>query len=195
MGFGWSSWFPSRCRQTTGIFPDTLLYIIAKTGSGKSAIPLTTGTLTSGVIITLVPLIGLGSDQVAKSRNANHYIEAYHLDEQNNESARELSKRLNTMHQTEANHCTIFLYLSPWALQLDLLWLKLLEKIAKRGYLRLICIDEAHSIEQDGRSFRPEFVSAAQNLMMLHNIMPTKCSIVCMSATFRMSNQKLCWVY
>ena len=90
-------------------FPNTLLYIISKTGSEKSAIPLTTGTLTSGVIITLVPLIGLGSDQVAKSRNANHYIEAYHLDEQNNESARELSKRLNTMHQTEANHCTIFL--------------------------------------------------------------------------------------
>jgi superfamily II DNA helicase RecQ len=125
----------------------------------------------------------------AVKRLAFFPMEAYHLDEQNNESARELSKRLNTLHQTEANHCTIFLYLSPSALQLESSWLKLLEKIAKRGYLRLICIDEAHSIEQDGRSFRPEFVSAAQNLMMLHNMMPTKCSIVCMSATFRMSDQ------
>ena len=96
---------------------------------------------------------------MGKSCNANHYIEAYHLDEQTNESARELSKRLNTLHQTEANHCTIFLYVSLRALQLESSW-KLLEKIAKRGYLRLICIDEAHSIEQDGRSFRPEFVSA-----------------------------------
>ena len=51
---------------------DELVYIIAKTGSGKSAIPLTVGSLLTGVVITLVPLIGLGSDQVSKSCNSNH---------------------------------------------------------------------------------------------------------------------------
>jgi len=167
-----------------------LLCLIAKTGGGKSAVPLTVGTLKSGVTVTLVPLIGLGSDQVTKSRNANHYVEAYHLDEQNTESSRELSKRLNSLHQSEANHCTIILYVSPRALQMESHWLKLLERLARRGYLRQICIDEAHAIEQDGRRFRPEFVSAAQNLMMLHNKMPEKCSIVCMSATFRQSDQQ-----
>jgi len=176
--------------QRLAFCPNTLLYLIAKTGSGKSAILLTVGTLKSGVTITLVPLIGLGSDQVTKSRNPNHYVEAYHLDEQSSESSRELSKRLNSLHQTEANNCTIFLYVSPRALQMELYWLKLLEKLARRGYLRLICIDEAHAIEQEGRSFCPEFVSAAKNLMMLHNLMPEKCSIVCMSAMFRQTDQQ-----
>ena len=176
--------------QHLAFCPNTLLYLIAKTGSGKSAIPLTVGTLKSGVTITLVPLIGLGSDQVTKSRNPNHYVEAYHLDEQSSESSRELSKRLNSLHQTEANNCTIFLYVSPRALQMESYWLKLLEKLARRGYLRLICIDEAHAIEQEGRSFCPEFVSAAKNLMMLHNLMQEKCSIVCMSATFRQTDQQ-----
>jgi superfamily II DNA helicase RecQ len=56
-----------------------MLYIIAQTGSGKSAIPLTVGTLLTGVVITLVPMIGLVSVQVAKSCNAANYVEVYHM--------------------------------------------------------------------------------------------------------------------
>jgi len=110
--------------------PNMLLYLVAKTGGGKSAVPLTMGTLKSGVTVTLVPLIGLSSNQVTKSRNANHYVEAYHLDKQNTESWRELSKRLNSLHQSQANHCTIILYVSPRALQMESQWLKLLERLA-----------------------------------------------------------------
>ena len=42
------------------------LYIIRKTAEGKSLIPLTVALL-KGVAICLVPLIGLGSDQVRKA--------------------------------------------------------------------------------------------------------------------------------
>ena len=50
---------------------DRILYLIAKTGSGKSAVPLAVGALQNGITLTMVPLVGLGSDQVSKSTN-NH---------------------------------------------------------------------------------------------------------------------------
>ena len=59
---------------------DRLLFLIAKTGSGKSAVPLAVGALQSGITLTMVPLVGLGSDQVSKSTNEANFIEAYHLD-------------------------------------------------------------------------------------------------------------------
>ena len=52
------------------------MYIFAKTGLGKSAIPLTVGTPFTGIVITLVPLVGLGSNQVSKSHNLKNYVEA-----------------------------------------------------------------------------------------------------------------------
>ena len=59
---------------------DQILYIVAKTGSGKSTIPLTIGAFRTGVTLSMVPLVGLGSDQVNNSRNSTNLIEAYHLD-------------------------------------------------------------------------------------------------------------------
>ena len=50
-------------------FRDRLVFVIAKTGSGKSAIPLTVGSLQRGITLTMVPLIRLGSNQVDKSTN------------------------------------------------------------------------------------------------------------------------------
>ena len=41
---------------------DTTTYLITKMGSGKSAVPLTVGSLLTGVTLTMVPLVGLGSD-------------------------------------------------------------------------------------------------------------------------------------
>ena len=46
---------------------DTIVYLILKTGSGKSTVPLTIVTLCRGVTVVMVPLVGLGSDQVKKS--------------------------------------------------------------------------------------------------------------------------------
>jgi hypothetical protein len=71
--------------------------MIAKTGSGKSAIPLMVGTLLTGVVITLVPLVGLGSNQVSKSCNAANYVEAYHIAEHRGKDAKKLRYCLDAM--------------------------------------------------------------------------------------------------
>lgn len=62
-------------------FDDSVMYIVAGTGSGKSAIPLCISSLRRGMTVVLVPLLGLGSDQVAKALFVDRGIEAYHVDE------------------------------------------------------------------------------------------------------------------
>ena len=57
-----------------------VIYIIRKTGEGKSLVIITTAALLRGVTIVMVPLIGLGSDQVNKAVNLGQRIEAYHVD-------------------------------------------------------------------------------------------------------------------
>jgi hypothetical protein len=86
----------------------------------KSAIPLTAGSLLLRVIITLVPLVGLGSDQVSKSTNVGSLIEAYHVDEHRGPDATLLKKRLLSITDVEAEHVSIFLYMSPQSLQPNL---------------------------------------------------------------------------
>ena len=105
-------------------------YVCAKTGSGKSAIPLTAGSLLSRVIITLVPLVGLGSDQVSKSTNDASFIEAYHVNEHRGPDATLIKKRLLSITTAEAKHVSIFLYMSPQSLQPNLFWHKVLRELA-----------------------------------------------------------------
>ena len=46
-----------------------VIYLIRKTGEGKSLVITTTVALLCGVTIVMVPLLGLGSDQVNKAVN------------------------------------------------------------------------------------------------------------------------------
>jgi hypothetical protein len=46
-----------------------LVYLIAKTGSGKSAVPLTTGLMHNGITLMMIPLVRLRSNKVSKSTN------------------------------------------------------------------------------------------------------------------------------
>ena len=55
--------------------------------------------------------------------------------------------------------------------------------------IRLICIDEAHTVAQDGRNFRPEFCSVVTTLRNLYDVQQTKCNRIAMSATFRKCDQ------
>jgi superfamily II DNA helicase RecQ len=125
------------------------LYIIAKTGSGKSAIPLTVGTLLTGVVITLVPLVGLGSNQVSKSCNAANYVKAYHVNEHHRKDAEKLRYRLDAMTVREADYVTIFLYMLPQSLQKDSPWYDVIHRIASKNFIWLLCIDEAHTVHRD----------------------------------------------
>ena len=53
-----------------------LTYLIRKYGEGKSLVILGMAALLHGITISMVPLIGLGSDQMAKSRQPNDRVEA-----------------------------------------------------------------------------------------------------------------------
>ena len=67
--------------------------------------------------LLMVPLIGLGSDQVNNSRNSKHLIEAYHLDENRGRDGYTLRGRLLSLHPCEAECVSIFLYASPQSLK------------------------------------------------------------------------------
>jgi hypothetical protein len=91
---------------------DEMLYIIAKTGSGKSAILLTVGTLLTGVVITLVPLVDLGSNRVSKSCNAANYVEAYHVNKHRRKDCKKLRYCLDAMTAREADYVNFSLHVA-----------------------------------------------------------------------------------
>ncbi len=71
---------------------DRLVYIIAKMGLGKSAIPLTVSSLQTGITLTMVPFIGLGSNQVNLAQKGDNFIKAYHLNEHQGMFGKDLCK-------------------------------------------------------------------------------------------------------
>jgi len=70
------------------------MYIIRKTGNGKSLVLLGSASILCGIIICVVPLIGLGSDQAMKSNNKEFGIEAWRLDEFKGKHQSKLKERL-----------------------------------------------------------------------------------------------------
>ena len=69
---------------------NAVVFVNAKTAVGKSLCPLTAAAMRRKVSIFLVPLIGLGSDQVSKASRPDHNIEAYHIDEHHGIDAKAL---------------------------------------------------------------------------------------------------------
>ena len=66
----------------------------------------------------MVPLIGLGSDQVNKSFRLTHRVEGYHVDEHKNGDFLLLLKRLLSMKilGDGQTHSSLILYCSPQSL-------------------------------------------------------------------------------
>ena len=94
-----------------GAFEENLLiYLVSKTGSGKSAVPEAINVLRRGVAVTLVPLIALGSDQVTKAFKIEINNEAYHIDEHKGSDASLLKERLLKASAEELNHVSINLF-------------------------------------------------------------------------------------
>ena len=168
---------------------DTTTFLIAKTGSGKSAVPLTVGSLLTGVTLTMVPLVGLGSDQVNKCSNPDNFIEGYHLDEHRGSDSGLLRKRLLSLGEYEADNVAIFIYASPQSIDVGRDWHRTLMTLSSRNLIRLIVVDEAHSVAQDGRDFRPEFRTAVSALRKIYDNSPTPINFLAMSATFRRDDQ------
>ena len=63
----------------------------------------------------------------------------------------------------EAKHVSINLFLGPILLDTKA-WQSLLEKMVQRDLISSVVVDEAHFVEQSGRNFGPEFISATNFL-------------------------------
>ena len=85
---------------------DSSLVLIRRTANGKSLVPLTVTIIRGGVILILVPLHGLGSNQVNKATSTEHGIEAYFVDEHKYYDVKVLEKRL--LHRAQLN-TTVFI--------------------------------------------------------------------------------------
>ena len=164
---------------------DASLIVIRRTADGKSLIPLATSALRGGISLIMVPLHGLGSDQVDKAAIESKGVEAYYLDEHRHENAKILHDRLSAFTLDEANESTIILFVSPSSLKPTSPWMPLFHQLATDGLITLLAIDEAHAIEQAGRSFRIEFTEAVTSMKSVYELCPRPVPRLAMSATFR----------
>ena len=170
-----------------------MMYLIRKTGEGKSLVLLGMATALRGITITMVPLLGLGSDQVSKSKRLQRRVESYHVDEFRYEHYEKLMERLKTY--SPGDKSSIIIFISPQQLKSSSRWYKLFVDLAKKGSISAFCVDEAHATVENYNSFRLEFkdgVASINRLIEINkinnpsNIIPT----LVMSATFRIPEQK-----
>ena len=169
-----------------------MMYLIRKTGEGKSEVLKGMATLMKGVTLSLVPLLGLGSDQSQKASETEFIgFEAHHIDEYRDEMAADLMKDLE---KYSSEHMTsILLFVSPQTLQPTSKWYATFVMLAQRGHLSSICIDEVHAAVQNYVSFRPEFKTAVESVNTLVSIakgIGKRVPILAMSATFTIPQQK-----
>ncbi|KAL7524381.1 hypothetical protein ACHAXR_000554, partial [Thalassiosira sp. AJA248-18] len=146
-----------------------------------------------GVTIVMVPLIGLGSDQVNKSFRLKEGVEAYHVDENRGEDFMLLARRLMSMKTVEGRSAnSIILYCSPQSLSPTGTFSHVLKKLASRNLITSVFVDEAHSIHREGfngSNFRPEFDAAFSNLLSIVDSQQKTPNVAVMSATLRQECQ------
>ena len=99
------------------VFNDAPLTLISqRTADGKSLVPLSICAVRRKVGVVLVPLQGLGSDQVNKAIVVGHNVKAYYANEHRGINATGLQDRLLAMTSHEMSKTTIMIYISPQAL-------------------------------------------------------------------------------
>ena len=172
-------------------YDNSFLSINAKTGYGKSLIPLAIASMRRGISIVMMPLLGLGTDQVAKALHVDINIEAWHIDEFRGPDGRALRRRLFAFTQDQRDNMTIILYMSPQSLLPGSDWMPALRHLASQDFISQICVDEAHMVSLHGNGFRPEFRHAITSLKALHAAQTQKCPRIVMSATYRGVDQQV----
>jgi len=173
----------------------SFMSITAKTGYGKSLVHLAIASMRRGVSIVMVPLLGLGTDQVAKAIHQDKNILAWHVDEFKGNDAKLLRKSLYRATADDMAKSSTILFMSPRSLAPDSDMIPVLTKIAKSGFLSLICVDEAHTVHLHGDDYRPEFPVAMRSLKELYDLQPNatkRCPRIVMSATFRSADKVRC---
>jgi superfamily II DNA helicase RecQ len=173
-----------------------MMYLIRKTGEGKSLVLQGMASMLKGVTVVMVPLLGLGADQEEKCNGANaSSVESYHLDEYRQSNASELRGHLDDYSREEKT--AIILFVGPQQLSQHSFWCPVLMSLALRGCISAVCIDEVHSTVQNYESFRPEFKTAIESINKLVGASRRNCPdtyyvpILVMSATFTIKDQHI----
>ena len=135
--------------------------VVAKTGLGKSAIPLGVLALLCGVAFVLVPLIGLGADQMARAMEGRGVV-AYHLDELSGKKKQEVIAKLSSLKPGDPTMFVV--YASPQSLLKGGGWYELLGTLIDNKTLSLLCFDEYHTGDWGRPSFRPEITALKENV-------------------------------
>ncbi len=140
-----------------------MMYLIRKTGEGKSLVFQGMASMLKGVTVVMVPLLELGADQDIKCNDANDdAVESYHLDEYPATNATQLRMHLNQYLCEEKT--AILIFVSPQALSQNSFWFPVLMLLARRGCISAVCIDEVHATVQNYESFCPEFETAIESI-------------------------------
>jgi hypothetical protein len=144
--------------------------LVAKTGSGKSHVMRTVGIMLGGVCLILMPLLALGTDQVAKLRTVCQEfgtVEFFHVDEYLEVPA-ELDKivcRINSLQADDDS--TVFIFCSPQALQNRPKVQQALLRAHSKLVLKSVFVDEVHLYVDHGTSFREDISSLTQSFFSL----------------------------
>ena len=92
-----------------------MMYLIRKMGEGKSLVLLGMATALRGITITMVQLLGLGSDQVSRLKRLDCRVELYHADEFSDKDYNKLMERLESYSPSDKS--SIIIFISPQQLK------------------------------------------------------------------------------
>lgn len=170
-----------------------LIYVIRKTGEGKTLVITTTAVLLRGIVIVMVPLIGLGSDQVNKAIDLGNGLEGYHTDENHGQDFTNLMTRLYSIKKRNGRAANaIILFCSPQSMGPGRQLTRALYGLAEKDLITAAFIDEAHTIHKDGYNgsqFRTEFDTGLVSLLDILKLQSTMVNIGMLSATLRVDYQ------
>ena len=111
------------CTRPSNHKPQPVL-LVRTTSGGKSAVRDVVGYCTSGVVITIVPLLSLAADQVNKLKHLeakDSTVSAYNIDAiRNGDAKRRLQGALSSLPSN--TNKTVFLFASPQTFTLDPTW-------------------------------------------------------------------------
>jgi hypothetical protein len=134
-------------------------------GEGKIDVVLTSPTPLPGIsLIIVVPLLGLGCDQVAKAHQRPRFkVESSHFDENYGEDQLAIQQCLLSI----TYHCSqsITIFALPQSLKEELLWAPLLQKLAEWKLYTLIVCNKAQTLPLHGCSFHREFVKMHKGVL------------------------------
>ena len=182
-------------KMMSGAIASEPVLMVQPTGSGKSTVPLTAATIDGGITIIIENTLALGSDQCVKvnrlvSSCELKNIQSYHLDAiVGHELIAHIANGI--IRHCEVNNDTSFvIFTSPESL-LKKQWIKFIDTILDRKFMRLLCIDEIHLYVSYGCSFRKRFQLLLEKLFSKIKLSDNTSSIPILLMTATFNNQLL----